>query len=188
MDDKGAVKLTPRAKALFEKGEGQVRGYVPVAKPGGEVDLLHWSQAPRVTPKNALPDPFDGSRSQWNPKVIQQNIPVPQHVQERMAAGIPKQVTRAPSERYQILVKQLVDECRKSKKLHGRVIFPKSIEEEIHKLGWLAGVPNLRSRIENLEIDAIESYADWLTLRAAGQQRRKDYKRTVTDHPGHYSA
>lgn len=179
MNDRGAITLTPRAKALMEAGGGQVRGYVPVAAPGGKVDLVPWTKAPRVTPRKGP--------TRWNPKVMVQNIPVPEHVQKAMLEGLPPEIRRTPRERYKVLVTRLVHDAMKAKREFGRVIWPKSIEDEIRRLSWLEGDPTLLQRIENGATEAIEKFAGSLMENAARNQRAKDQHKVALDWHGHYN-
>ena len=173
------------AKELLDRNGGELRGVVPRATPGGEVEFVPWHQSTRVNRRRS-----DGSETpnRWNPKVMVQNIPVPQPVLQAMIDGLPPERRREARERYEVLVKRLLTEMRQIKKLYGKYVPPASIAEEIRQAAWRFGDPALLNRIENVEPAAVEVYASYLMQDTASKQKEQDRRKVASDWHGHYNA
>ncbi len=177
MNPSGARVLEgPAVEAALKRGP--VRGHVLRSEPGGKVSLVPWQQGARV-PVNGRSGP-----ERWNPRVIVQNVPVPEAARQQMLAGLPAERRRESRERYHVLVTRLIADGMRLKEQYGRVIFPKSIQDEIKRLAWLEADPTLPQRIERGATEAIEKYAGFLMGKAAHQQRDKDRKTTARDWHG----
>lgn len=181
MNTRGAAVLEGEQAEAFLRERGQVRGMVLRSEAGGKVSLVPWKKAARV--------PVRGSRGpeRWNPRVMVQNVPVPEAAKQQMLAGLPAERRRESRERYHALVTRLIAEALKYKEQYGKVLYPASVMEEIKRLAWLEGDPTLPERIQRGSTDAIEKYAGYLMNKAAHQQRDKDRKLSTRDWHGHYN-
>lgn len=177
MDMHGAVEL-------LNQNNGAVKGYVPRATPGGKVELVLWYKSTRVNRRKS-----DGTETpnRWNPKIMVQNIPVPQHIQQAMIDGLPPERRREARERYAVLVKRLLTDMQQVKAMFGRYTPPASIAEEIRQASWKFGDPTLLKRIENVEPSAVETYAAFLMGDTAAKQREQDRNKVTVDWHGHYN-
>ena len=117
----------------------------------------------------------------------QEAAPVPQASLEAMQASLPLEVRRTARERMRALTGRLVADGLAMKRATGKVVFPKSVEDEIRLLGAAEGDPRLLERIEAGSVKAIERYAGFLMDKAARNQRKGDVKKTALDWHGHYN-
>jgi hypothetical protein len=163
MDDKGAVTLKP--------GE-TVKGYIPAVELSGpnfetrRERLIHWKDAARTGPDKRV-----------NARVFAENTPVPQHVFEDLQAGLPAPVRRTPGQRYDVLVKRLLNMARDCT-VNGTVMWPTSLQRILDLQGIKA----------NAEMhEQVRTLARHFIVKSENQQRAKDRKKSVLDWHGHYA-
>lgn len=182
MNANGAVVLQGTAVEEVLK-RGPVRGHVLRGEPGGKVSLVPWYLSARV-PAQGTSGP-----ETWNPRLFVQNVPVPEHARQQMIQGLPSEIRRTPRERKRALVMRLIEDVRRAHVAQAQGLatatFPKSIADDITQAGWVVGVPNLLHACSQGQPWALSVYADHLMLKAAGQQKVKDAKRSTIDWHGH---
>ena len=193
-------RIDERARRLLEAGGGAVRGYLVRATPRGKVELVPWYRSTRVNRR--LPDGRE-TPNRWNPKlvpkavetrdglavrVVSGAVPVPEEMRLRMLEGLPPERRREARERYEALLKRLMDDMLRVKALVGRYVPPDSIAERIRYVAWRTGDPKLLERIEQVEPEAVRVYAAFLMEDAAAKQKEVDAKKVALDWHGHYNA
>lgn len=119
-------------------------------------------------------------RKRWNPKVMVQNVEVPQAMVEQMQAQLPPVIRREPRERLKVLVQRMVEDAMRSKRQFGYVRWPASVEKELRAVGWREGEPDLVGKIEEAAARLMEV--------AANRQRMSDQRKATLDWHGHYNA
>ena len=162
MDTKGAAKLKP--------GE-TVTGYIPAVELSGPnfetrtERLVHWKDAART-----------GADKRLNARVFAENTAVPQHVFEDFQAGLPAPIRRTASQRYDVLIKRLLQMARDST-VNGQVMWPASLRRVLDLQGVKA----------NAEMhEQVRALAKHFIVKAENQQRAKDRRKSVLDYHGHY--
>ena len=169
--------MEPESFEMLEKGGGKVQGYVPEYTFDPETRkttarLVHWKDAPLQG---------QGWDKPWNRKLFTTSR-VPK---ELLLADLPPIQRRSARQRYQALVKGLLEEMQRVKAVLGRVELPHSIREQVARVAWMEGDPTLPSRIEQAEPEAVEIYAAFLMREAASKQKEKDQKKVALDWHGH---
>lgn len=165
MDSTGAAGLKP--------GE-TVKGKVPVAEIDldnetvSPVQLMPWQQSAHLGPAGA---------SRPNPSVFAPDSAVPQHVFEKMQAGLPAPVRRTAQERYEVLVRRLLEMGRACSTPSG-IHWPSSFRRILNSLGVKQEDMDLRGQVYAL--------ARHFIVRAENKQRDTDSRKTVLDYHGHY--
>lgn len=161
MDERGAAKLKP--------GE-EVVGAIPAVDvdlntmTASEVKLMPWHKAARVGPNNRP-----------NPKVFAESSPVPQHVFEQMQSELPAPVRRTANQRYEVLVKRLMEMGRGLQTPSG-VLWPDSLQRILDASGKKKG--DLTTQVYTL--------ARHFIVRAENKQRANDAKQTTVGWHGHF--
>lgn len=164
--------MEPASFEMLARGGGQVRGYVPEFDlVTGKQRLVHWTQAP-----------LDRTGKRLNRRVFK-TVRVPEAIFD-----LPPIQRRSAQQKYEDLVRKLLDEMRRAKMALGRAEVPTSVRDQIQRAAWLEGDPTLLDRIEQAEPEAIEIYASFLMRDVANKQREKDQKKVALDWHGHYNA
>jgi hypothetical protein len=169
MDTKGAVELIRRSG-------GAVKGHIPavdITGPNltpGPVKLIPWQKAA-----------FRGPRGQAKPNVEvwsndDQFTKVPQYMVDQMHSGLPPMVRRTASERYEALVKRLLDMGR-ANTVNGEILWPTSLQRILETQGV--------KRSADLYTQT-RALAKHFIVKSENQQRAKDRKKVVLDYHGHY--
>lgn len=141
-------------------------GFVAQAE-GGGVRVVPWLYSARRADGALLP----------------QQVPVPEKYQREMKETLPPTVRRTVQQRFEKLVDSLFREAVASYRLHGRVVWPKSIQNELRVMGVTMGEP--------ANVDAIrkqvEQMARHYITKAGHQQADSDRSKVVLDWHGHYN-
>lgn len=117
---------------------------------------------------------FEGKGSKQK---LRQEYVTEQEMRRVLEADLPPIIRRTPRERYLALLQRLRTEAEKSVQLHGRVIWPASLQAELTALGWRAGNPDLAGQVEALARRMFE--------KAAHQQADSDRSKVTRDWHGH---
>lgn len=120
---------------------------------------------------------FKGRAGSGKQKLRQFADPTPEQMKAELSAELPAIIRRTPRERFLVLLARLRAEAEKSVALHGRVIWPASLQAELTAMGWRAGNPDLAGQVEALARRMFE--------KAAHQQNESDAGKTVRDWHGH---
>lgn len=164
MDERGAVRLRP--------GE-TVQGYIPAVDLSGpnfekrEDKLIHWKEAVQTPGRKMAP----GEAVQGTGE------PVPQHVFEAMKSGLPAPVRRTARQRYDVLVKRLLEIGRQNT-VNGQVYWPQSMQRILD----LQGVKS--SADVHQQVYALARH---FIVKAENQQRASDMKKSVLDWHGSFA-
>ncbi len=149
------------------------RGVIPAVEVTGpnleqqEVKLIPWTDAARVGPENKP-----------NPKVFGKAEPIPQHVFEEWERGLPTPVRRTARQRYDVLVKRLLETGRETQARAGYPLWPESVQVVLDSLGFSRQNKDLNAQVYAL--------AKHYIVKSENQQREKDSHKTVRDFHGHY--
>ncbi|TAL12342.1 MAG: hypothetical protein EPO02_01965 [Nitrospirae bacterium] len=103
--------------------------------------------------------------------------PTPEQMKAELSEGLPGVIRRTPRERFLVLLARLRAEAEKSVRLHGRVIWPASLQAELAAMGWRSGNPDLAGQVEALARRMFE--------KAAHMQAESDAGKTALDWHGH---
>jgi hypothetical protein len=149
-----------------------VQGFIPAtevdidADTVGETNLIPWTESAYIGDDN---DP--------NPKVFG-DVAVPQNVVDVMQQDLPAPVRRTARQRYEVLVRRLMDAGRASVIQNGYPVWPTSIQRVLDELGFKRNNTDLNSQVYAL--------AKHYIVKAENQQRQKDGKKVVRDWHGHF--
>jgi hypothetical protein len=144
--------------ALIAEKQGQ-RGTVATAK-----GLIPWQQG-SVTPDR-----------KWR------RLPAPttEQMQAELRKDLPPIVRREARVRFAAIRDRLLADAERSYSVTGRVVWPKSMQDELTALGWKVGNPNFRAQVEDLARKYVEE--------GARKQRAKDQHKVTLDWSGHTTA
>jgi len=148
----------------------KVKGYIPAVEVSGqdldkvEPKLIPWQDAARI-----------GKDNRPNPRVFAPAEAIPQHVFEE---GLPTVVRRTARQRYEVLVKRLLEAGRMSEAKAGRPVWPESMQRVLDSQGFKRGDTDLHAQVYAL--------AKHYIVKAENQQRAKDRKKVVLDWHGHH--
>ena len=104
-------------------------------------------------------------------------VPTEEQLRAEFQSDLPPIIRRTPRERFLVLLLRLRAEAEKSVKLHGRVIWPASLQAELTAMGWREGNPDLPGQVEALARRMFE--------KAAHQQADSDQAKVARDWHGH---
>jgi len=99
---------------------------------------------------------------------------------DRLHEGLPVVVRRSARQRYEVLLKQLIDQGLATYKLHGYAVWPRSVQDDLRALGWKDGDPGFLAQAEALASHYIEKWSH--------VQKEKDQRRSTLDWHGHLNA
>ena len=116
------------------------------------------------------------SQQKKNPEVWGTSA-VPQAVVDQMHEGLPAPVRRSARERYEVLVRRLMETARATKQAYGYVRWPTSVQTVLDSLGVKATAS---------EREQVYALARHYIVKAENQQKRKDARKVTNDWHGHY--
>jgi hypothetical protein len=154
----------------------EVKGHIPAVDVDlntmtpGPAKLIPWQEA-------AFHGKGPVSKQRKNPDRWASTV-VPQAMVDRMMSGLPEPVRRTPVERYESLVRRLIETARATHIMFGHLKWPASVQRVLDDLG----VKHTAS-----ERDQIVALAKHYISKAENQQRHKDKKKVVLDWHGHFS-
>lgn len=165
------AKIDPRSLEMVQSGP--VQGMIPVTDTiEGErvTHLIPWNKAARQHSKSrgetedqwVLPDPTEADITEQAIKTLPPDVHIPHR------------------DRYQMLVRKLFADATATFMRTGYVQWPKSVEDELRKMGWLSGQPTLLEQVEALAAKYI--------VEASNHQKQQDAHRSTTPGNARYSA